>query len=72
MMDNFSCDIFMINEPVQEILIIILAATSQFCLVLIFFSANSLDPDQARQNVGLDLNPNCHSESIPKRIYQKS
>ena len=29
-----------------------------FCRLLIIF-ANSLDPDQARQNVGPDLDPNC-------------
>ena len=29
-----------------------------FCRLLITF-ANSLDPDQAQQNVGLDLEPNC-------------
>ena len=29
-----------------------------FCRFLITF-ANSLDPDQDRQNVGLDLDPNC-------------
>ena len=29
-----------------------------YCRLLISF-ANSLDPDQARQNVGPDLEPNC-------------
>ena len=29
-----------------------------FCCLLITF-ANSFDPDQARQNVGPDLDPNC-------------
>ena len=29
-----------------------------FCCLLITF-ANRLDPDQARQNVGPDLDPNC-------------
>ena len=29
-----------------------------FCCLLITF-ANSLDPDQASQNVGSDLDPNC-------------
>ena len=33
-------------------------ATGDFCRLLITF-ANSLDPDQARQNVGSDLDPNC-------------
>ena len=33
-------------------------ASGDFCRLLIIF-ANSLDPDQARQNVGPDLDPNC-------------
>ena len=33
-------------------------AGSDFCRLLITL-ANSLDPDQARQNVGPDLDPNC-------------
>ena len=33
-------------------------ASGKFCHLLIIF-ANSLDPDQAPQNVGSDLNPNC-------------
>ena len=33
-------------------------ASGDFCCLLINF-ANSLDPDQARQNVGPDLGPNC-------------
>ena len=35
-----------------------LATRGDFCCLLILF-ANSLDPDQARQNVGPDLDPNC-------------
>ena len=35
-----------------------LPARHDFCCLLIIF-ANSLDPDQARQNVGPDLDPNC-------------
>ena len=35
-----------------------LHARSNFCCLLVTF-ANSLDPDQARQNVGPDLDPNC-------------
>ena len=31
-----------------------------FCCLLITF-ANGLDPDQAQQNVGPDLDPNCFS-----------
>ena len=33
-------------------------AKPNFCCLLITF-ANSLDPDQVRQNVGPDLDPNC-------------
>ena len=35
-----------------------LPASGDFCCLLITF-ANSLDPDQARQIVGPDLDPNC-------------
>ena len=35
-----------------------LSAADNFCRLLITFE-NSLDPDQARQNVGHDLDPNC-------------
>ena len=35
-----------------------LPASGNFCDLLITF-ANSLDPDQARQNAGSDLDPNC-------------
>ena len=34
--------------------------SGDFCCLLIIF-ANSLDPDQARQNVGPDLDANCLS-----------
>ena len=34
------------------------SASGDFCLLLITF-ANSLDPDQAGQNVRPDLDPNC-------------
>ena len=33
-------------------------ASDDFCRLLITF-VNSLDPDQAEQNVGPDLGPNC-------------
>ena len=40
-----------------------------FCRLLITF-ANSLDPDQAPQNVGPDLDPNCYdTDGIPERIF---
>ena len=43
----------------------------EFCRLLITF-ANSLDPDQNRQNVGPDLDPNVwHFDSVPERIFEK-
>ena len=35
-----------------------LPASGEFCHLLLIF-ANSLDPGQAQQNVGPDLDPNC-------------
>ena len=35
-----------------------LSTSSEFCCLLMIFT-NSLDPNQARQNVGPDLDPNC-------------
>ena len=35
-----------------------LPTSGNFCCLLITF-ANSLDPNQARQNIGPDLDPNC-------------
>ena len=44
-------------------------ASADFCHLLITF-ANRLDPDQDRQNVGPDLDPNCLiTDSVPDRIY---
>ena len=46
----------------REIFIIFLSfpASGDFCHLLITFTfANSLDLDQAQQNVGPDLDPNC-------------
>ena len=41
------------------------------CDLLITF-ANSFDWDQDRQNVGLDLDPNCwHSDSVPEFFFLK-
>ena len=34
--------------------------------------ANNLDPDQARQNVGPDLDPNCLAHGIPKIMFQQN
>ena len=42
-----------------------LAARGDFCCLLITF-ANSLDPDQARQNVGPDLDPNFDTRLVLK------
>ena len=44
---------FQIIKPVNSF-----PASGDFCYLLITF-ANGLDPDQARQNVGPDLDPNC-------------
>ena len=46
-------------------------ASSKYCLLLLIF-ANSFDHDQARQNVGPDLDPNCLTpDSVPERIFWK-
>ena len=44
------------------------SANGDFCGLLITF-ANSLDPDQARQNVRPDLDPNCLTQGIPERFF---
>ena len=44
---------------------------SQICHLLIIF-ANSLDLDQAQQDAGPDLDPNCLILDIPERIFRKS
>ena len=46
------------QQDTHTILINSFPASGDFCSLLITF-ANSLDPDQARQNVGPDLDPNC-------------
>ena len=43
-----------------------LPTRGDFCHLLITF-ANSLDPDQARQNVGPDLDPNCYNLMVLKK-----
>ena len=35
-------------------------------------NANSLDPDQAQQNVGADLDPNCLTDGIPDFFLKKN
>ena len=46
-------------------------ANITFCHLLITF-ANSLDLDQAQQNVGPDLDPNCLTlAGSPERIFRK-
>ena len=46
-------------------------ASGNICRLLINF-ANSLDPDQDRQNVGSDLDPNVlHPDGVPERIFEK-
>ena len=41
-----------------------------YCRLLITFS-NSLEPDQARQNVGPDLDPNCLTAVIPGVVFEE-
>ena len=54
-----------------------LPGRGEFCHLLLIF-ANSLDPDQARQNVGPDLDPNCFTlivflkEVVEKFNFEKS
>ena len=45
-------------------------ASGNFCRLLITF-ANSLDPDQARQNVGPDVDPNCLTLKNPQMTKKK-
>ena len=45
-------------SPVHGFLTALSELFAYECRLLITF-ANSLDPDQARQNVGPDLDPNC-------------
>ena len=53
--DNiFRCTFFVAGEGLK----LFLPVSGDFCCLLITF-ANSLDPDQDRQNVGPDLGPNC-------------
>ena len=49
--ESFSVKVF------QVMLTTFFSTSGNFCCPLITF-ANSLDPDQARQNVGPDLDPN--------------
>ena len=46
------------NSPSVSSFLYSFLASGDFCRLLKTF-ANSLDPDQARQNVGPDLDPNC-------------
>ena len=49
-----------------------LHASGEFCHLLLIF-ANSLDPDQAQQNVGPDLDPNCLTLiAFLKEIFEKA
>ena len=51
------------NQKIQTIFFLFSSAQNASCLSImaIFFQRgwNSLDPDQARQNVGPDLGPSC-------------
>ena len=54
-----------------------LALKKVTCFVVCWYKtfANSLNPDQAWQNIGPDLESNCltlYSDGIPERIYKKN
>ena len=55
----------------KAVLYLTLSASGNFCHLLITF-ANSLDPDQAQQNVGPDLDPNCFDTLIVLKTIQHS
>ena len=62
----------MIIFPLPKPISISFFARGNFCCRLITF-ANSLDPDQDRQNVGPDLGPKCFdTDGVPKRFFRKS
>ena len=42
----------------MQVLLVVIISLSYLCRLLLIL-ANSLDPDQARQKVGPDLDPNC-------------
>ena len=46
-----------------------LHVSGDFCRLLISL-ADSLDPDQARQNVRPDLDSNCLTDGIPEKVWQ--
>ena len=52
--DTTICAMHMVRMKLN----ILKVASGNFCCLLITF-ANSLDPEQDRQNVGPDLDPNC-------------
>ena len=53
----------------KDILFNSFPTSRDFCRLLITF-ANSLDPDQARQNVGPDLDQTVrHNDGIQKRLF---
>ena len=58
-----------INKLESILLINSFFASGFFCRLLIIYT-NSLDPDQDRQNVGPDLDPN--SFTLRQRIFWKS
>ena len=45
-------------------------ASGKFCYLLISYTI-SLDPDQARQNVGPDLDPNCLTLMVFSKEFLK-
>ena len=52
-----------------------LRATLTFYLLvrrLLITLANSLDPDEARRDVGPNLDPNCNADGIPVNKIEKN
>ena len=58
---EFSQNVHVVSRSFSEFYS--LSASSDFYHLLIIFS-NSLDPDQARQTIGPDLDPNCLAPKI--------
>ena len=57
---------FVDKWPLDPALLTLIASSVIFCL----HSSNSLDPDQDRQNVISDLNPNrFDTDSVPKFFF---
>ena len=58
LMANMACADEMLHSVASQLGLKSLPASGDICRLLIIF-ANSLAPDQAQQNIGPDLDPNC-------------